>query len=49
MYDGSKYEGDFKNNNKDGFGILKLANGQIKKGYWESNNFIGSNAANQLF
>ena len=32
--DGKRYLGEYKDNDKDGFGIHKFANGALHQGYW---------------
>ena len=39
--DGQKYEGEFKVDKRDGFGIETFPGGGIKKGYWVNNEFNG--------
>lgn len=38
---GDEFEGFYKNNQKDGYGIMKFINGEIKEGLWKNDKFVG--------
>lgn len=39
--DGYSYDGEFKNDFYDGYGILTLPNGSMKEGYFKEGKFVG--------
>ena len=39
---GDRYEGEWKNNKKEGKGIKYYKNGKLEDGIWKNDNFIGN-------
>ena len=37
----SRFEGQFRNGKKDGFGVLTKVNGKSCEGFWEADSYIG--------
>lgn len=37
---GDRYDGEWKNWNKEGQGIYYFSNGKIERGYWKKNELI---------
>jgi len=41
MASGTKYEGEFRENEYHGYGTLTYHDGQVQSGRWENSTFIG--------